>query len=471
MRIGLYYGAPDAREALHRLAHFAAASRIATIAPGVLGLSLLAPLVLRDGPSVGRARRALELAAGAWVAAGVACFGLLGRPDVPYLLAFWPGAILLAALVLARIAEGGGRPLERPALPVFGVAFALAFVAFDVAADAAILDGVLGDPYYMTDSRFSRTLVAAAIAAGLAAALAVAATARARARAGAAGEGQVERSPRPRLAATIGGVVLTWQIVLICGAVASPAWTLEAARRDVLAILPREARLGEHFAHTLLLDAPPGGPVPRYALASARGDRELASGVEGDLTHVAAAADRFSELVRSSVAGARGGAPVAVASLYLRGVRVRIARLADATLPPGPFEAARERIERGRPADAVPLLEGCAESFPRSELVRVHLAAARALAGDLSGARRALEPGVANDSVAGLVVTAFVALRAGEPAAGLAAMERLCAIYTWTRDVERFRTDLADAIGGGDAARLRALAGTRAELLVKDLLR
>src|SRR5207245_2414027 len=115
------------------------------------------------------------------------------------------------------------------------------------------------------------------------------------------------------------------------------------------------------------------------------------------------------------------------ASLYVRGLRVRVERLREAAIPPSAFERGRALLDAGSPGEAAALFASAAASAPRSGLVRAHLALARALAGDLESAGTALDEarGLAPDSVAEAAVRALLELRRGDARAALASVDRV----------------------------------------------
>lgn len=445
-RLVLYAGGDDLDAAglVRRLLHFPVAAGLFRLAPVPVILALAAPVFLR-----GRFDAAARAAA-AWTLAGALTLAPLAQPNMPYVVAFWPGALALAALSLRALAAGGAPPLRRPALATFGVAAALAFTALGEVGGHI---DALGDRFYFGSTRFLWTLVGALAAGAIAAAIAARRPPR-----------EAPSPPRPRLAAALAGAHLLWQVALVGAYLLHPGDTLRAARADAAAALPPGARIGEQFALALGLDAPAAETY--FFFDPARKD-EIARARAAGITHVAATADRISSLLRLAL----GRTPDVVASVYIAGERVRIARL-EGILPSSPFERGRDLLERGDLPGARAALEAAVFDHPRAHLPRVHLAFAAALGGDLATARREIAAArdLAPDSFPAGVASVLVEMRDGRPARALAEAEAALALFP-ARDLERFRRDLAAALAAGDETALATLRGTRAMLLGADLLR
>jgi hypothetical protein len=476
-RLRLYAGDLGVAAVIRRVAHLPVASGAVRLAPVAVALAIASPAILFRA---GRADRgagvgAAERGSVALVVLGLAVMGALQAPDAPYLLVFWPGVLVLAALSLRAIARGGAQPLARPGLAAFAVVTPIAFVALDALVEAlgrtprgpravAAAIGWFGDPYYLDALRFGRTLAAAA-AAGAGAAAIAAWRAHDRASPPAPGRG------RPALAAALAILHLAWQGALTGSLLARPEGTLVAAREDLGAMLPSGAVLGEHFAHAL---ADGRGVRARYFMVEpAQGDL-LAEARAAGVTHLAAASDRWSALVRRRIAERAPGAEAGraeVASLYIGDVRVRIGR-APGVPARSAFERGRTALDAGDLAAARLALEEAAEAHPEASLPRVHLALAEALAGDLERAARDDERALkaAPSSFPARVVRVLIEARRGDEHAALAAAREARSLSP-SREVSRYVDDLAAALASGDEAALAGLRGVRAELLAKDLLR
>jgi len=467
-----YSGDLSVNEVVRRLAHLPVAARLVYTAPAILLACLIAPLVLR-GPDRSRARRAAEAACLAGSAAGLALLLLLERPDVPYLLVAWPFVIGCASLALDRVAAGGAPALARPGLAGFGVALALAFVLLDLHGGTEA-GAWLGDPYFMGPVRFGRTFVAATVAAALVVLAASRAAPLARALASALGDSL--GAARPRLALAVGLSQAALAAWLWAPYLAAPERTLERARADLPGILPRNARVAEQFAHTLLLDERPGrGPRPRFCPSTGDPARDPERVASAGVTHLAISSDRWSGRAKGALLAApwSAPAPVPITSIFVQGVRVRIVRLGAPGHALTAFERARERFDAGDLGASAALFAAALNQDPKSALVRTHLALARAVAGDLESAAPPLAESLAIDphSPQALAVAALLDLRQG---AAPRALERLRAVARRVRadrNVERIVDDLTRALAIGDAEALAAISGKRIELFAGDLLR
>src|SRR5436190_144913 len=81
---------------------------------------------------------------------------------------------------------------------------------------------------------------------------------------------------------------------------------------------------------------------------------------------------------------------------------------------PRRFELGRARLDAGQPSAAAALMASALTLAPESELIRAHLAFARALGGDLDGAASALPPEHGEPGLPELLVRGYIAQARGD---------------------------------------------------------